>query len=295
MPKRKKKTKHTKGILTAAGLFTAGSIVGAAFDFSSISGFVEITAPSLNAVLSASDTPEENEETTQFLSAETENAYTPEKPEETEKADFAETPSVSENTETAVPEPTPAPAPDPVPEPNLVSEPNFISEPVVEPMAEPEPQPEAEPQSDWMEAIFVPASDASSEPPAEDWMITEPDDAAPFQTITPSPETSSMTDELAGMLESIAVFWTPSGEKIHLDPACRAFENGQNIRFAGTLEEAQSVCPDGWCKWCTEHLYGTENSVFYVKGNPYAALEPLTFSYTYDDYLNKIPASAFGD
>ena len=56
------------------------------------------------------------------------------------------------------------------------------------------------------------------------------------------------------MLENVAVFWTPSDGKIHLDPACRAFGT---VCFAGTLEEAQSVRTAGWCLWCAEHLAGT--------------------------------------
>ena len=158
--------------------------------------------------------------------------------------------------------------------------PTVQPESVPEPVVQPEPVPEEEPAV--TEPIYV-------EP------VPEPVWTEPVQTVTIVHDDSSMTPELIEQLEGIAVFWAPTGDKTHLKSTCRSFKDGQIFHFAGTLEEAQTVRTEGWCKWCAKHLYGTDNSVFYADGNSYATAKVLASSYTYNDYLNGIPYSAFND
>ena len=270
MKKRKKSSSSRKSISALAGIFAAGAVVGAAFDFSSMFYLTGTDFPS------ASDMPETTEiitkeETAQQLSAETQPTST-----------SAEIPN---NHSPASP---PAQETEAVASQESVSLPDTTTQPITE--SHPEspsasaPEPETEPDSDWIEAIFLPSAE-SVEPETDDWME---DDW--MQTEPESIAQSSMTAELAGMLEAIAVFWTPSDGTVHLDPACRSL----TVRFAGTLEEAQSICTDGWCKLCAEHLIHTDNTVFYIDGNRYATLEQIASSYSYADYLNGFPADAFG-
>jgi hypothetical protein len=144
---------------------------------------------------------------------------------------------------------------------------------------------------DWMEGLFVP-SDPLPAPEENDWMDTpawEKPGSADIGSVPEDTQSSSMTEELAGMLENIAVFWSTADNKIHLDPACTS-----GTLFAGTVEEAQTVRTDGWCRRCAEHLDGTSNEVFYIKGNAFAVTESLLDCYSFSDYLRKIPADAFG-
>lgn len=92
---------------------------------------------------------------------------------------------------------------------------------------------------------------------------------------------SSMTLELAKSLEGKAVFWAPTGTKVHLDHECRSFKLG--IAYAGTLEEAQSVRTEGWCGYCAK---GQGDS---FDGNYHATVDVILDCYTYSDYLNGIP------
>lgn len=312
-------SKYKRKLAAAAGIFAAGSMVGASVDFSGVPAYFEILKPSVTVVSDRTEAPSDDE-TAQMLNAAPAPSYTAP---ETEKTEVPVTVPVTPPAAEVLPEPVPDPEPSPVPAPDPVPEP--VPEIPPEPVTNPEPDIDF---SDWMEAIFVPAEppaaeqpvpeQSSAEPPVpepsvpsvsvpsagepvEDWMDTDwfvpvPDSeavppAVPSTDAVPAPDTSSMTEELAGMLENVAVFWAPSDGKIHLDPACRAFGT---VCFAGTLEEAQSVRTAGWCLWCAEHLAGTDNAVFYVKGNVYAASEQLLRSYTYSDYMNKIPSGAFG-
>ena len=310
-------SRYKRKLAAAAGIFAAGSMVGASVDFSGVPAYFEILKPSVTVVSDRTETPSADE-TAQTLHAAPAPSYTAPETEKTEvPVTVPVTPPAAEVLPGPVPNPEPSPVPDPVPEPV----------PEIPPETVPNPEPDID-FSDWMEAIFVPAEPPAAEPPVpeqpvpeqpvpepsvpsvsvpsdaepdEDWMDTDwfapaPDSeaippAAPPTDAVPAPDTSSMTEELAGMLENVAVFWTPSDGKIHLDPACRAFGT---VCFAGTLEEAQSVRTAGWCLWCAEHLAGTANTVFYVRGNVYATSEQLLRSYTYSDYINKIPSGAFG-
>ncbi len=293
MAKRKTQlipTKYRKKLLTAAGIFAAGSFVGSALEIPPMSAYFEITTPD-SAEIAETVTPSPApEETFQSLSAETEAPYIPPETEAqippspvTPAAPLPET-----KPEETVPEAVPAPEPpavqwqEPVPEP---------SAPAVTPKED----------SDWMEGIFIPASPLPETPVPEspalwedDWMASlwpEPEpDPAPSVSTPSSPDTSSMTDELAVMLENIAVFWSNADNKIHLDPTCP----GASVLFAGTVEEAQTVRNAGWCRRCAEHLDGTDNTTFYIKGNPYASVEAVAASYSYGDYQQGIPADAFG-
>ena len=292
-------TKYNKKLAAAAGIFAAGSLVGASVDLSSAPAYFEVLKPSVTVVSDRDETPAET-----VPSVQPETVPAPAAPAvPKEETPSPVIPPAAEVTPEPAPVPSPAPEADPAvtPEPDTGMFPESVPElfpeasPVIPPELPAEPDPAPEP--DWMEGIFVPAPEPSEDPAGvpDDWMDPEWNTAVPAPeppAETPvSPGTSSMTEELAGMLENVAVFWAPSGGKIHLDPDCRSFGT---VKYAGTLEEAQTVRTEGWCRWCAEHLDGTDNSVFYIKGNVCATTEQLIRSYTYDDYLNNIPADAFG-
>lgn len=106
------------------------------------------------------------------------------------------------------------------------------------------------------------------------------------QNITITNLDSSITTELIEELQGLAVFWAPQGTKIHLDPACRSFKLG--VTYAGTYDQALTVRKSGWCGWCSQ---GSNNSDFTT--NSKATKEVLSNCYTYDDFLNQIPAVEF--
>lgn len=97
---------------------------------------------------------------------------------------------------------------------------------------------------------------------------------------------SSMTRERILELENVAVFWAPTGKKMHLDPDCKSFKLG--FTFAGTLEEAKSARDGGWCGICSKGM--TDEKYL---SNYKATAERLADCYTYEDFSNKIPAEAF--
>jgi len=278
MAKRKKKKLLSNRIMAIAGLFTAGSIVGAAVDFDSLLE-LNYTIPSLHT----SDIEiKENISSEAVVETERDTIQVP-VIQEAEGSDIPVTESVVQDTEK-----------------EQVDEPQMPEQAVTEPPVnekESEPfydEPESKPASsedwrndDWMEALFVPAEQPESPPTTSiDWM-EKPEE--PVQSGTVLPKASSMTPDLAGMLEGIAVFWTSSGEKIHLNPSCRSFEKN-TVRYTGTIEEAQTVRTE-WCRLCAEHLAGTDTSEFYIKGNIYSTKEILLNSYTYSDYCNGIPGN----
>jgi hypothetical protein len=98
-------------------------------------------------------------------------------------------------------------------------------------------------------------------------------------------EDSSLTPEMIAELEGIAIFWAPTGDKMHLNPECKSFKKGYT--FAGTLGQAQSVRTGGWCGTCSKGA--TDNQT----NNPRATKKALSACYSYSDYMNKIPAEAF--
>lgn len=102
-----------------------------------------------------------------------------------------------------------------------------------------------------------------------------------YTTIVSAPEGSTMTQARINALRGIAVFWAPTGNKIHSSPECRTFKMG--ITYAGTYEQAVSVRTDGWCGVCG-HFEDT---------NKYAVDYFLDDCYTYEDFLAMIPASAY--
>lgn len=282
------KTGYRRKLAAAAGIFAAGSFLGASFDASSVPAYFEILTPSVTTLTDRTETPAPAE-TAQTLSAPQSPSDTVQEPEKAETPTPVTPPAVEVQQK---PEPEPVPAPVPTPEPAPVPAPDPESVPEITPPSAAEPEPAPEPG--WMDAIFVPAEQPSPVPAPEpdNWMENAASSGqAPSPAVPVSPETPSMTEELAGMLENVAVFWAPSGGKIHLDPACRSFTT---VCYAGTLEEAQTVRTEGWCRLCAEHLDGTDNAVFYVKGNVCATAEQLLRSYTYSDFVNRIPASAFG-
>ncbi len=303
MAKRKKTpvSKNKKRVLSAAGLFAAGSILGAA-----------ITEPpdeTPNRVYSLLDN--ELVETQETASEETsgndnkfiQSIMTPETI--TEKVE-----------EDKIFEEYPVPDADPETEmiANENSETEFVSNWFEEDIIEEEP-----PKTDI--AVDNSTSDifewenwndtydnSENEAVAKDWFEEEPKEEVGFLSESPMTdsnwmtgqdessietetslvilsETSSMNSELVAQLEGIAFFWAPSGEKVHIDPTCRSFKKG--ITFAGTLEEAKSVRTEGWCGICSKSVDPTYNF--------YATREILEACYTYNDFLAGIPADAFQD
>ena len=317
MAKKKKSNipaRYRGKLLAAAGIFAAGSFVGSALDIPPMSAYFEIIAPEVLKIPDRGTSAPLSEETTQTLQTPAPEPWVP---------------SVSVQENTYVPEQPAGPAPEYIPEPEIfpevdiqppavtvpeadlpeipaqpqpqpepVPEPEFVPEPEVVPELSPGHEDWMDPENDWMAGIFVPAEPAPAPDPApdpspvpetqpEEWMDPDPGDLPVPEPS--SPQTSSMTEELAGMLENLAVFWSMADNKIHLDPSCTS-----GTLFAGTIEEAQTVRSDGWCRRCAEHLDGTSNDVFYIKGNAFAVTESLLDCYSFSDYNRKIPSDAFG-
>lgn len=284
--------KYLKKLTAAVGIFAAGSVVGAEVDFSSLSPYFELAVPiSTEASVSDSSASSANETTADIDVNETtvpntktdDTAYTNDTVVETEKVvyEVSDTPEITYEPSYSEPDSSLDTGEDIVPstEPTLDTAPNTDYETIFNEIAGEKSDNVTEKDNDltyksddWMEAVFVP-SDASGN-------LGESNGSAEVT----GADGSSMTAELAGMLENVAVFWTRSGEKIHLDPNCRSVGD---VHYAGTLEEAQSVRTGGWCKQCAEHLAGTDNATFYIKGNVLATYESLISSYTYEDYINK--------
>ena len=121
-----------------------------------------------------------------------------------------------------------------------------------------------------------------TQPPETKAPETEP----PKKTITITHKDSSLSPEMVEALEGVAAFWAPTGTKIHLNPFCRMF---QGTVYAGTVEEANSVKLEGWCGVCSK--YADENTKTNVNATP----EVIADCYSYQDYLNQIPAEFFDD
>lgn len=275
MAKRIQKTNHPKRILTAAGIFAAGSIFGAAINNLPVSTVDDIPVSSSVDHISSEVAEEDSVQSLSFTESTTET-------ETTSIPEVISEPESEENVE-------------------VTAEPIFSYEPVTEPETEPLVTPETESIADvesdwdwnwdwgeWDTVQSEPEEDNSVvyEPVYEqedDWMKAEDTAAEPSVTILH--EDSSMTPELIAQLEGAAFFWAPSGDKVHVDPACRSFKKGYT--FAGTLDEAQSVRTDGWCGICSKN----SDSAF----NSYATAEVLATCYTYSDFLNGIPSDAFDD
>lgn len=261
---RIERSTYFKKAMAAVGIFALGSAVGAKLD--SVPAYFEITPPT---TVTETTAPETNLPET-----------TVQKPE-----------TVPETTAPTVAEPPTVPEAPPVTEPPSTSTeaPSTSTEP-------PSTSTEAPENDDWMESnvLYTPLvpntseSGAASAPTDTEQATVVPETPTATDTSWFEEEStgSSMTDELAGLLENVAVFWSSGGQKLHLDPSCPTLGE---VRYAGTLEEGQSVRSGGWCMRCAEHLSGEENSVFYVKGNVLATYESLIASYTYSDCKNGIP------
>jgi len=290
MAKQKKKKIFSNRIMTIAGLFTAGSVVGASVDFDSLLEWNHTIPSSQTSGVEEHTVVEGVNETVQDtiqVSVEPVDL-------ETIVSDTSISETLQKDTEETDKEYL-------KPEQEAVGQTNFPDPyspiPDIESVmvTEPEPSPALSDDwrnDDWMEAIFVPTTPPSEKTDSlstlpDDWMEKNEDYVA---SDIVSANVSSMTAELAEMLEGIAVFWTPSGGKIHLNPSCRSFEEN-NVRYAGTLEEAQTVRTEGWCRLCAEHLTEMDNSEFYIEGNIYSTQEVLLNSYTYSDYCSGIPVN----
>ncbi len=95
---------------------------------------------------------------------------------------------------------------------------------------------------------------------------------------------SSLTPEMVETLKGVAVFWAPTGKKIHLDPSCTSLHE---VVYVGTIAEAQSAKDGGWCRRCAKEADANTNA------NPNATAEVIADCYAYADYVGKIPAHAF--
>jgi hypothetical protein len=105
--------------------------------------------------------------------------------------------------------------------------------------------------------------------------------ALTYTTTVNVPIGSTMTQERMNALRGIAVFWAPTGNKIHSSPTCRSFKSG--ITYAGTYEQAVSVRTDGWCGICGS----------FTETNPHAVDYLLDDCYTFEDYTARVPAEVF--
>ena len=190
-------------------------------------------------------------------------------------------------------------------ETQIETAPETYLEPQTEPISETESvQPVSEPETTPPETEYVPILETTPETYAEietepEYIVetipetaakAEPEPQAESTTETAAETTaeidiingSSMTPELIEELVGIAVFWAPTGNKVHLDPDCRSFKLG--VTYAGTLAEAESVRTNGWCGFCAK----TGNNT-----GKYATEEVLSQCYTYEDYINHIPGYVF--
>lgn len=299
MPKRiQKKTKHTKSILTAVGIFTAGSIFGAVVHGPSVSTVDELpvsySSESISSEFSAESSVHSLSIDDEGAIAEMETTFDilpiHEEPSDNEVA--PEIITESENIESIA-----------SPEDFLFgSEWMTDEETEVEAVTITEPGSVIDKEPDWewgewdtvssesatedsiiYEPIYEESVSISDPVEEDDWMKTEDTDTA--QPVVILHEDSSMTPALIEQLEGTAFFWAPSGNKIHINPTCRSFKKGYT--FAGTLDEAQSVRTDGWCGICSKNAASSTS-------NSYAAAEILAACYTYSDFLAGIPADAFG-
>lgn len=175
-----------------------------------------------------------------------------------------------------------------------------IDTPSPETKQETETERETEPETDPPAVFYLPQTQTTpetvAETPHETVIVyvapeTTPE-TKPASVKAPSPETeiikadepSSMTEERIEELEDKAVFWAPTGHKVHLSPLCWSFKLG--VTYAGTLEEAESVREKGWCGTC-----GQNGS--YDGKNTQATKEVLAECYTYEDYIAEIPSRVF--
>ena len=141
--------------------------------------------------------------------------------------------------------------------------------------AEPEPEP-AEPET---QAPAVVETDPPETLPPE----TLPPETEPPITITHSD--STMTAEQVQNLTGTAVFWAPTGTKIHITTKCWSLGD---VVYAGTYAEAEIAKTGGWCGSCSKGLIG------YSGHNANATVSVLADCYSNSDFYNQIPASAFG-
>lgn len=107
--------------------------------------------------------------------------------------------------------------------------------------------------------------------------------AISYTTRINAPTGSTMTQERINALRGVAVFWAPTGNKIHSDSNCRSFKNG--VAYAGTYEQAITVRTDGWCGICGSF---TEN-------NPHAVDFHLEKCYTFEDFNAGLPVDPVTD
>lgn len=111
------------------------------------------------------------------------------------------------------------------------------------------------------------------------------DDTATTLTITTrvnAPDDSSMSFALAKSLENQAVYWAPTGSKMHAHSDCKSFKHG--VAYVGNLEQAKAVRPDGWCGICAKGITD-ENYTERTAGG----ISDIEKCYTYSDYLAGIP------
>ena len=149
----------------------------------------------------------------------------------------------------------------------------------------------AEPDTEPEPLVELPTA-AETEPPETETVPPEtkpaetkpPETEPPKRTITITHKDSSLSPEMVEALEGVAAFWAPTGNKIHLNPFCRHF---QGTVYAGTVAEANSVKDGGWCGTCSKNA--NENTKTNVNATPAVIAD----CYSYQDYLNQIPAEFF--
>lgn len=107
------------------------------------------------------------------------------------------------------------------------------------------------------------------------------DDVTRTLTITSNinaPDQSSMTYSTAKSLEGKAVYWAPTGNKMHANAKCKSFQLG--IAYVGTLEQAKAVRTDGWCGICAKGV----DDLNYT-AHTYSGFSDIEKCYTYEDYI----------
>ncbi len=273
-------SKMKKRILTAAGIFTAGSVFGASI--------TEPPSKTVNVSSSLLDSLSEQEreqwtETKETLAEETVQSLL-----NSETVVETETENNSVNSvirDTEISESLPETIPE-IPEdtPDANADWFVIDAPVLDwDVWEVVDETEAKVDENW---FTEQATEYTPESPVyEDWMEEKETVAESELPVEVFLEDTSMSSKLIAQLEGVAFFWAPSGEKVHINPTCRSFKKGYT--FAGTLEEAQSVRTEGWCGICSKDVNPLYNS--------YATAEVLAECYSYGDFIAGIPVEAFKD
>jgi hypothetical protein len=86
-----------------------------------------------------------------------------------------------------------------------------------------------------------------------------------FATLPPAADQPLQPATIPDMVNKFVIFWGNTGNKLHIDPACRTIKNGV---LNGSYEQAIAAGhTEGWCQVCSKDW---TDDRFWREGNPYA-------------------------